>query len=200
MKYDLFQSCLLIPVELTRSECASWVQALGSIFTIAAAIGVAIYQANRQQEITRQAILDQEKTANIHAAEALEQLAKLSLALQKHFETKLKTQNDVYEAGTYGMISDIAMLQGLEQFLYAIELHKLPLPIIRLALIVASNVRNLRVKVEQVIRINRKMRTDEFEDFFQTLQGMTASLERTLKEIKIEVGKIQNSTNHKIYI
>lgn len=194
MSYEICQTCLLIPVDLTRSECASWVQAIGSIFAIAAAVGVAIYQASRQQAITRQAMLEQANAANLSVAETLAELAKASLSIQKHFENNLKTREAVMEAATYGMKSDMSMLQGLEQFLYAVELHKLPQPLVKLGLILASSITQLRVKVEQVLRISRQMRAEEFEDLFQSLHQMTISLEKTVAEFELEVGKLRNPT------
>lgn len=194
MSYEICQTCLLLPVDLTRSECASWVQAIGSILAIAAAVGVAIYQASRQQAITRQAMLDQANAANLSVAETLAELAKASLNLQKHFENNLKTREAVMEAAAYGMKGDMSMLVGLEQFLYAIELHKLPQPLVKLGLILASSITQLRVKIEQVLRINRQMRAEEFDDLFQSLHQMTVSLEKTVSEFELEVGKLQNRT------
>jgi hypothetical protein len=194
MSYEICQTCLLFPVDLTKSECASWVQAIGTILAIAVAVGVAFYQANRQQAITRQAMLDQANAANLSVAETLAELAKASLYLQKHFEKNLNTREAVMEAGTYGMKSDMSMLQGLEQFLYAVELHRLPQPLVKLGLILASSITQLRVKVEQVLRINRQMRAEEFDDLFQSLHQMTISLEKTVTEFEREVGKMRNPT------
>jgi hypothetical protein len=194
MSYEICQTCLLFPVDLTKSECASWVQAIGTILAIAVAVGVAFYQANRQQAITRQAMLDQANAANLSVAETLAELAKASLNLQKHFEKNLNTREAVMEAGTYGMKSDMSMLQGLEQFLYAVELHRLPQPLVKLGLILASSITQLRVKVEQVLRINRQMRAEEFDDLFQSLHQMTISLEKTVTEFEREVGKMRNPT------
>lgn len=191
MSYDICQTCLLFPVDLTRSECASWVQAIGSILAIAAAVGVAIYQANRQQAITRQAIIDQANAANLSVAETLAELAEASLNLQKHFEKNLNTRDAVMEAATYGLRSDMSMLQGLEQYLYAIDIHKLPQPLVRLGLILASSITQLRLKVDQVLRINRHMRSEEFEDFFQSLHQMTVSLEKTVSDFERELEKLR---------
>jgi hypothetical protein len=100
------------------------------------------------------------------------------------------------EAATYGIKGDMSMLQGLEQFLYSIELHKLPQPLVKLGLILASSITQLRVKVEQVLRINRQMRAKEFDDLFQSLHQMTISLEKIVSEFELEVGKLRNSTGN----
>ncbi|MBK6007626.1 hypothetical protein JJB11_16120 [Ramlibacter ginsenosidimutans] len=48
MAYDIFQSCMLVP-GLSRSECASWVQAWGSLI----AIGAAFIVGNSQIRVAR---------------------------------------------------------------------------------------------------------------------------------------------------
>lgn len=45
MTYEIAQTCMLVNLGLDRSECASWVQAWGSI----AAIGVAIWLGRRSE-------------------------------------------------------------------------------------------------------------------------------------------------------
>lgn len=53
--YNVAETCMLVNMALTRGECASWVQAWGSIGAIAIAIGVAFVQhwqnLKRQREI-----------------------------------------------------------------------------------------------------------------------------------------------------
>ena len=58
MPYNICETCLLFPIDLTRSECASWVQALGSIAAILIAIAVfrlqQLSEAKRKNESDRQ--------------------------------------------------------------------------------------------------------------------------------------------------
>lgn len=59
MAYDIGQTCMLINIGLTRSECASWVQAWGSIAGIlAAALGI-IWQVRKQRQQAQEAQTDQ---------------------------------------------------------------------------------------------------------------------------------------------
>ncbi|MCT9812454.1 hypothetical protein N0K08_17565 [Acidovorax sp. Be4] len=41
MEYEISRTCMLVNMGLTRSECASWVQAWGSIFAIVASVWIA---------------------------------------------------------------------------------------------------------------------------------------------------------------
>jgi hypothetical protein len=45
---SVWQTCMLVP-DLSRSECASWVQAWGSIAAIAGAFAVAYFQGHQQR-------------------------------------------------------------------------------------------------------------------------------------------------------
>jgi len=44
MAYELGQTCMLINIGLSRSECASWVQAWGAILAIAVGAAAVVYQ------------------------------------------------------------------------------------------------------------------------------------------------------------
>lgn len=47
MEYDIWQTCMLLPVNLNRGECASWVQAWGSIGAIVGAFSLAQWNEHR---------------------------------------------------------------------------------------------------------------------------------------------------------
>ena len=46
MTYQVFESCVLLP-GFSRTECASWVQAIGSVLAICVAIYIAWHQAKQ---------------------------------------------------------------------------------------------------------------------------------------------------------
>ena len=183
MTLNVCQTCLLLPVDLTRSECAAWVQAFGSI----AAIFAAIWIGNRQ---TR-SVMQQAKDAKFATAEALSELSKAAFNLQKHFEKNLSCRDAVHEAGETGLVFDMAMLEGLEKSLAAIQFDQLPASLVRLALILSSSVTQLRMKVQVAIRLHREMDAAAFDDFFETLKKITASLDLTITDIETEMRKIK---------
>lgn len=49
MAYDVWQTCILVP-GFSRGECASWVQAIGSILAIVGAFVIAFWQSRKQRE------------------------------------------------------------------------------------------------------------------------------------------------------
>lgn len=185
MSCDICQTCLLIPVVLKSSDCAAWVQALGSIAAIAAAIWI----GNKQVK----SVLQQSKETKLASAEALCELSKAALNLQKHFEKNLSSRDAVHEAGDTGLVFDMAMLEGLEKSLSSIQFHQLPASLVRLALILSSGITQLRMKVQTAIRVHREMDAAAFDDFFETLKKMTNSLDLTIADIESQVKKIKEA-------
>lgn len=49
MNYDICNTCLLVPVSFTRTECAAWVQAIGSVGAIILGISAIIYQQSKEE-------------------------------------------------------------------------------------------------------------------------------------------------------
>jgi hypothetical protein len=49
MDYDICNTCLLVPVSFTRTECAAWVQAIGSVGAIIIGILAIIYQQSKEE-------------------------------------------------------------------------------------------------------------------------------------------------------
>lgn len=49
MDYDICNTCLLVPVSFTRTECAAWVQAIGSVCAIILGILAIIYQQSKEE-------------------------------------------------------------------------------------------------------------------------------------------------------
>ncbi|MDF9789233.1 hypothetical protein [Polynucleobacter sphagniphilus] len=49
MDYDICNTCLLVPVSFTRTECAAWVQAIGSVGAIILGITAIVYQQSKEE-------------------------------------------------------------------------------------------------------------------------------------------------------
>jgi hypothetical protein len=66
MDYNICNTCLLVPVSFTRSECAAWVQAIGSVGAIALGILAIIYQQTKEEK-RRMEILRLESRNHLNA-------------------------------------------------------------------------------------------------------------------------------------
>lgn len=49
MDYDVCNTCFLVPVSFNRTECAAWVQAIGSVGAIILGILAIIYQQSKEE-------------------------------------------------------------------------------------------------------------------------------------------------------
>lgn len=120
MDYKVWETCFLLPFGLSRGECASWVQAWGSILAIVGTAGAAIYQARRQYQSTMAGLRLQQKQAHLQVAETLEQLATNTLKLQQHIAEKLTTREAVKAAADDGLPFDLPELRSLERSLESV--------------------------------------------------------------------------------
>lgn len=61
MAYEFGQTCMLLNIGLTRAECASWVQAWGSIIAIGAAAAGVWWQVRKQQQHANEQLIETAK-------------------------------------------------------------------------------------------------------------------------------------------
>jgi hypothetical protein len=66
MGYDICNTCFLIPSSLTRSECAAWVQAVGSVVAIGIGVATIVYQQARE-DARRKEVLRLESRNQLNA-------------------------------------------------------------------------------------------------------------------------------------
>lgn len=123
MAYQIFESCVLVP-GFSRTECASWVQAWGSIFAILAAVGIAWHQARHQTKLLLQSKLDAD------AQRIGEKFAPAMAIIQ----AAVDVMSDQYQAGlservnsSFGVSKDFAECHKLFAKAFAgIEAHTMP--------------------------------------------------------------------------
>lgn len=187
MDYNVWDTCLLFPWGLSREECASWVQAWGSILAIVLAVGIAVYQAKKQQKITLDALAERRRQDHMRTAETLSALAKSSLKLQRAMTGKLNSREAVFDAAKDGLPFDMPSLRALERSLDSIELHALPASLIDRSMILSATVRQFRAKVEMALQWYNLMDAAAYDDFFKTLDEMNSSLKRTAEDFDAEL-------------
>jgi hypothetical protein len=89
MAYEVFETCMLVP-GLSRAECASWVQAWGSI----AAILVAVWLANAQIRHARKLEEDKQIESDVQRLEVLRALMARAHNLAKNVGDAFTTLKD----------------------------------------------------------------------------------------------------------
>lgn len=174
---------------LTSSEWASWVQAIGSVLAIIAAAWIARYQAKHQQESALQMHRTERLAAQSEAAETLSVLARNSAKAMGHVSGQLHNRQAVHDAAEGLALCDIGEVQRIDGYLSAIPLYELPGPLVTPTMILGSTVRQFKEKTEMALRLHRQMDASMFEDFFRSLAQMNESVEATCKDISEKVPK-----------
>lgn len=179
---------------LSSSEWASWVQAIGSITAIFGALGIAIWQSNRQHEVSLHVLREDKRLARVESAKALHSLSTGALRLLEHTINSFPDRDSVHDAAEGRRHFDFGELRVVEGAIQAIALHTQPHELVRLTMILNSTVRQFRENIEFAIKTHRELDANAFNVFFDTLNGLTTSLALTCADIEREVLRIENET------
>jgi hypothetical protein len=180
------QLCFLS--NLTSSEWASWVQAVGSVFAIVAAALIARHQAKLQHRSALNLLRTERITARVEIADTLAVLAGNAAKALAQVSGQLPDREAVHRAAEGSIRCDIGEVKRIEGYLNAVPLHDLPGQLVTFTMILSATVRQFREKVEMAFRLHREMDAAMFDDFFATLKQMNESLQATCKDITEQVG------------
>lgn len=179
------QLCFLS--NMTSSEWASWVQAIGSIAAIIGALGIAIWQSKQQHKASLALMHAEKKLARTELAKALLSLSAGALRLLEHSTKAFPDRQSVHDAAEGRRHFDFGELRTVEGAVQAISLHTLPHELVRLTMIVKSTVRQFRENIEFAVQTHRQMDANAFNTLFEALNSLTKSLALTCADIEKEV-------------
>jgi len=187
----MYNLCFLS--NMSSAEWAAWVQAVGSILAILGAVGVAVWQTNKQHGNALALLAAERQLEKRELARTLTILAKNCAKAASFFADALRDREAVYNIAEGLEPLDVGELTKLDTAISAIPLHELPSSLVTPTMLLGSTIRQFREKIEMVLRLHRQMDAAAFEDFFRTLQEMSESLSATSSEIGGEVESRQNS-------
>ncbi|AJZ59451.1 hypothetical protein OI25_3416 [Paraburkholderia fungorum] len=193
MDYMPWNACLLIKPTLessSGSDTAAWVQAVGSVLAILVAVGVAWYQARKQQELNRETLWQQYSMSLVKSAETFAEIASAASKVLKRISSQLDSRTKVLAAAEDRLPFDMPELRRFERALDGVELHLLPGQLVTPALILSANVRQFRVKVEMALQHCRSMDAAAFDDLFSTLNAMNQSTAQSVQDFYEKVTEI----------
>ena len=176
---------------LTSSEWAAWVQAIGSIAAILGAVGIAVWQARRQHEVSMTVLKAERSFARIEAARAMQELSIAANRLLEHSTKAFPDRQAVHDTAEGRRFFDFGELRVLEGAIQAIPLHALPHELVRLTIIVGSCVRQFRENIEFAISRHRQMDATAFTTLFENLSSLTRSLDLTCNDIEAAVKRAE---------
>jgi hypothetical protein len=183
-------------VDLAESQTrAAWVQAFGSIVTIAASILVAVWQSRKQQKNTIASLLAERQQEHLQTAETLAELARLALKLISFYVERFNSREAVTVAFENDFKFDRHYIENYVRLLDRIELHLLPRPLISPALLLTEGVRQFKITVVDVALPDfRSMDADDYQNFFRAIEVQEKSLEETLQDFQSTLSELKRST------
>lgn len=186
------QLCFL--PNLTSTEWAAWVQAVGSIAAIFGAASIAIWQARHQHKDSFDLLHAEQRLARTELAQALLSLSTNCLRLLVYCAAQFPDRESVKNVAEGNVHFDLNELKVVEGAVLAIPLHSLPHKLVGLTMMVSSTVRQFREIVEFALQSHRSMDASAFEKLFKILAELQASLKLTCADIQSEVTRLQNET------
>jgi hypothetical protein len=183
---------LCITTDLSSTDLASWVQAIGSIVAILAATGVAIWQSRQQQKIALAVHREESRHLRREAAKSLLVVCRNCARASAHFASELSSREAVYQVASREKHFDFEELTALRDAAASMPLHQLPDVLIGPAMALAATVRQLRQTIEIALRDHRKIDAGGFSSLFKVLAEMTDSLAATTQDVQHEVDQLQS--------
>lgn len=176
---------------LTSSEWAAWVQAVGSIVAVISAAGIAIWQSHKQHQSALSLHKAEQRHARLEAAKTLLALCRNCSIAADHFAKQLCDRDSLYMVATGEKHFDFEELQALQNGIAGIPLYQLPDVLVNPAMILAATLRQLRQTIEIAVKDYRTMDSSYFESFFKAMGKLVTDLELTRQEIEAVVQRMK---------
>jgi hypothetical protein len=157
---------------------AAWVQAIGSILAIVAAFAIGNHQTRVQVKLARIAAAN----GDVQSAETMTYLTGAALRAVQQGRGRLDQREKVQEAAEGKFSSMYRELEAFERVLSDIPAYRVSPKVLRQALIIASNIRQFRLKVAMALEHHRKMDADEFAAFFSMMEAIESALKQSEEE------------------
>jgi hypothetical protein len=191
---------LCLSTDITNSEAAAWVQAIGSILAIVGAVGVAVWQLHKQRRDALALDEKRHRDYELNAVRSMAELASLSHKVAKHIMERLPDRAAVHNVAQGREHLEIDGLRYFESATASIPLHILPHGVVRFPYLLSSCLRQICQKIEQAIRLHEQMDAAEFTDLFSSLRVMTESLEETSRELAKVVQASESDVSNPILV
>lgn len=180
MMYTISETCFFFPWGLTPSECASWVQAWGTLAALAGSVGLVLWQARRQQEAGQR----QREVERAQATAALVGLAKSARTLQIQLSERLSSRAALESADHSGLPIDMTELLALERALDHLPLRDLQPLLLGPASLVSSSLQQFRLSVERLLKHHRRLDDADLEAHFEVLTSLSFTLQEAASDLE----------------
>ncbi len=170
---------LCLTTNLTSSEMAAWVQAVGSIIAILAAGGFTVLGAWLDRRNARH----DRRQQRYEIGRTLSVLSQNLSKAMTYIEGQLESRTAVYEFAEGHRHFDFAEMERLDFAISAIPLHELPSPLVTPAMLLGATFRQFKEKIELAMRVHKTMDAVAFDDFFRSLAELNQSMRLTCGDV-----------------
>lgn len=184
---------LCFATNMTSSEWASWVQAIGSILAIGAAAGIAIWQSRQQHKSAVELRRQEFRHASLESAKTLLKLATNCAKMAEYFVQQLASRDAVHQIGSGERHLNLEELRALQNWVSGIPVYQLPDVLVSPAMALESLIRQLNQAIEAALRAHRNMDAADFERFFNHLGKFSNDLALTRGDIELELGRLSKN-------
>ena len=179
-------------LNLTSSEWASWIQALGSVLAIIAAAWIAIYQSGKQHKSALALHNREKRDAQIDITKVLLALAENTSKVMINIEKQLSNRDSISNVVDGLEPCALDEILRIDKFLNDIPLYTIPSSLVNSTMILGSTVIQFKEKVEMTLRLYRKMDASMFDDFFECIAQMNITIESVCNIIAAELRQLDS--------
>jgi hypothetical protein len=180
---------------LTSEEWAAWVQAIGTIIAILAAMGIAMWQSRQQHKSALALHKAEQRHSRVELAKTLLALCRNCTKAVGHFTDQMSDRESIQKIATRETYFDFGELQTLQNATLNIPLHSFPDTLVTPAMVLGATIRQFQHTVDMAIQIHSQihnvMEPEEFEKFSKTFREFNQSLELTCADIEVAVQRVQ---------
>lgn len=182
---------LCLTLDLTSTEWAAWVQAIGTIVAVLGAAAIAVWQSKKQHQSALALHKEEQRHARLEQAKTLLTLCQNCTKAAKHFSAQMHDRESVYTIASRETYFDFGELQALQSATTNIPLYSLPSTLLTDAMVLGATVRQFKQTIDMAIELHRTMDADQFQELFNTLGAMNESLASTCGDIEGAVQLVQ---------
>ena len=182
---------LCFATNLTSTELAAWVQAVGSIVAIIGVVLVAVWQASKQHRNALALHAAEQRYARIELAKTLAVLVQNCAKAMVYISGQIDGKLAVYAIAKSDVHLDLAEIARLDAAIDRIPLHGLSSSLVTPIMGLSATVRQFLENVKGVIGGHRSMDDSAFEEFSRIIGEMNESMRETCNDIAVEIERMQ---------
>ena len=180
---QISETCFLVQ-GLTVSDCASWVQAWGTVLAILGAFGVAAYQARSQHQSALRVFTEQQTRQRRDHLDSLTAVARAALDHFDYTHEQTKTIALLVKVANDDVYFDYGATRYLDDSIQRISLVGMPAELIPPARLLTDTFRQYRRNIDLIPVECKRMDEDDYIHFSSTMAKIREVLQNALAKFE----------------